>query len=451
MPAGRLIYRVYASALGSDWLDGRGRREGVSRTAQLLIRPSISALRRALAPPLRHVLDAATEAARDAHAPLWAVGGPVRDLAVGRAIRDLDFATDRPAPLAEAIAETLGGRVHLEPRFGTASVTGGTPEAPWRIDLAALRTEHYVRPGALPTVRLGATIEADLARRDFTVNALALPLTAEAGRGLIDPLGGLADLAARRLRVLHAASFRDDGTRLWRAARFAARLDLRPDAETARCIAEGARWLDAISARRLWREFALVAAEPCAGAAVRLLDRWGILAAANPALALTAESRAALARVRGALPPEVLLALLLAVRGTAERAAAVARLGAPRDAARAVEDAARLLALPVTPTAEAVEAAAGSLLAAHQAVRLLDPARRPLLAAVARWERTRPPLTTTEVIALGIPAGPRLGAALAGLRRARYLGTLRDAPAARALVRRWVVEGLPSAAERNRR
>lgn len=454
MPAGRLIYRVYASALGSDWLDGRGRREGVSRTAQLLIRPSISALRRALAPPLRHVLDAATEAARDAHAPLWAVGGPVRDLAVGRAIRDLDFATDRPAPLAEAIAETLGGRVHLEPRFGTASVTGGTPEAPWHIDLAALRTEHYVRPGALPTVRLGATIEADLARRDFTVNALALPLTAEAGRGLVDPFGGLADLTARRLRVLHAASFRDDATRLWRAARFAARLDLRPDAEAARLIAEGARWLDAISARRLWREFALVAAEPRAGAAVRLLDRWGILAAARPALALTAESRAALARVRGALPPEVLLALLLAVRGTAERAAAVARLGAPRGAARAVEDAARLLALPVTPTVEAVEAveaAAGSLLAAHQAVRLLDPARRPLLAAVARWERARPLLTTTEVIALGIPAGPRLGAALAGLRRARYLGTLRDAPAARALVRRWAVEGLPSAAERNRR
>ncbi|MFA7297219.1 MAG: hypothetical protein WC211_08565 [Dehalococcoidia bacterium] len=385
--------------------------------------------------------------------PLWAVGGPVRDLAVGLPVRDLDLATPDPAALAEVLAATLDGRAHVEPRFGTASVTGSPAKAPWRVDLAALRTEHYVRPGALPTVRLGATIEADLARRDFTVNAVALALTAEAGRGILDPFGGLDDLAAGRLRVLHAASFRDDATRLWRAARFAARLRLRPDTETARCIAEGTRWLDAISARRLWREFALVAAEPRATAAVRLLDRWGILAAAHPALALDEESRAALGRARGPLPAEVLLALLLAGRGAADRAAAVARLGAPRDAARAVEDAAMLLALPPAPPPAfaTLEAAARSIPTARAAVRLLDLDRRPLLTALARWERTSAPLAAAEVAALGIAPDPRLGAALAELRRARYVGTLSSAPAARALVRRWAAEGLPTAPERIRR
>ncbi len=385
--------------------------------------------------------------------PLWVVGGPVRDLAAGLPVRDLDLVTPDPARLAEVLARTLGGRAHVEPRFGTASVAGGPAEAPWHLDLAAPRTEHYVGPGALPTVRLGATIEADLARRDFTINAVALPLTPSAGRGVLDPYGGLDDLAARRLRVLHSASFRDDATRLWRAARFAARLRLRPDAETARLLAEGVRWLDAVSARRRWREFTLVAAEPRAGAAVRLLDDWGILAAAHPALALTAASRAALHRNRGPIPVEVLLALLLATCHPAERAAGIARLGAPRDAARAVEDAATLLALPAAapPSFATLEVAARSIATAREAVRLLDPTRRPLLAALARWERTASPLGASEVVALGIAPGPRLGAALAELRRARYVGTLRGAPAARALVRRWAAEGAPPAVERTPR
>ena len=422
----------------------------MSRTDQLLTRPSRKTLRRALDPSLRRVLDAAIAAAEADDAPLWSVGGPVRDLAVGLPVRDLDLATDRPAALATRIAAALDVRAREEPRFGTASVAGVHRGMTWHLDLAALRTEHYVRPGTLPTVHLGATIEADLARRDFTVNAVALALTPRAGRGVIDPFGGLDDLAARRLRVLHAASFRDDATRLWRAARFAARLRLRPDAEAARLIREGVQWLPAISARRLWREFALVAAEPRAAAAVGLLDRWEILAATHPALALDETSRAALRRVRGPIAPEALYALLLASRDPSGRAAATARLGAPRAATQAAEDAASLLTLPraAAPSFETIEAAARTAEAGRVAARLLDPTLRALLAATAKWERTRSHLTPAEVVALGIEPGPGLGAALAELRRARYVGTLNSASAARLLVRRWAAEGRPPTSER---
>jgi tRNA nucleotidyltransferase (CCA-adding enzyme) len=420
-----------------------GRRKRVSRTAQLLTRPSLTALRRALPSPLRGPLDAAIAAAEAARLPLWAVGGPIRDLAAGLPVRDLDLATTDATALATRVASTLGARAHDEPRFLTASVEGDR----WRLDLATLRTEHYVRPGALPTVRQAATIEADLARRDFSVNAMALPLVPSAGRGLIDPRGGLEDLRARRLHVLHTASFRDDATRLWRAARFAARLRLKPDRETAQLIEEGRVWLPVISARRLWREFARVAAEPRADAAVRLLDRWGILAAAHPALAPTEAARIALRHLRGPIDPDALLALLLAPAAPTARVDAATRLGAPRTATLAVEDAALLLALAATdegPDEGALRLASGAAEAARAAVATLAPDRRAFLRALARWEHTRSPLTPAEVIALGIPSGPALGAALAELRRARYLGTLKGVPAARRLVRMWAAQGLPA-------
>ncbi len=408
------------------------------------MRPSVTALRRALPPALRTSLDHAIAVADELGLGLWAVGGPVRDLVAGLPLRDLDLAINGPTSrLVARLAADLDAQAHEEPRFGTASLTGTTATGdPWVLDLARLRTERYVRPGALPTVSLDATIEADLARRDFSVNAVALPLSraAASGRksGLVDPYGGLEDPAARRLRILHPASFRDDATRLWRAARFAARLRLRPDRATARAIAEDVHYLETISPRRLWRELALVAAEPRAAAAVSLLDRWGILAATHPALTLTEQSRAALRRLRGATTPELLLAVLLATREPQERSAALARLGAPRTATRSVEDAAKLLALSASSDPDTLQQASPTVPAARDAVRLLDPSRRIQLAALRRWELTKSPLSAHELRTLGIEAGTAMGEALAELRRARYLGTLNGAPAARRLVRTWV-------------
>ncbi|MCK9496869.1 MAG: hypothetical protein M0R75_15445, partial [Dehalococcoidia bacterium] len=188
------------------------------------MRPTRHALLTALSPDARALLAAAEDAARALHVDLWLVGGGVRDLAAGRPLHDVDlaFEGDRRA-YVDAIAVRLpeGTEIERTDRFGTASIhTASDHGGGARLDLARLRTERYVAPGALPEVRVAHSIESDLARRDFTVNAIALALVRDGatveGDGtdgddaIYDPFGGLADLAARRLRVLHDRSFIDD-------------------------------------------------------------------------------------------------------------------------------------------------------------------------------------------------------------------------------------------------
>jgi tRNA nucleotidyltransferase/poly(A) polymerase len=142
----------------------------------------------------------------------YLVGGAVRDLLLGAEHPDLDLAVEGDAV---ELARRLGAEPVAHERFSTATVDlDGV-----RVDLARTRAETYPHPGALPEVE-PAPLERDLARRDFTVNAMALPLD---GRGqLVDPHGGRVDLRAGLLRVLHPGSFADDPTRALRAARYAA-------------------------------------------------------------------------------------------------------------------------------------------------------------------------------------------------------------------------------------
>jgi poly(A) polymerase len=139
---------------------------------------------------------------------VWVVGGAVRDAALGREILDLDLAVaSDPGAVAKTIGRGLGEHAfELSAEFGTWRVA--SPSRGWQIDVTALR---------------GETIEADLAERDFTIGAVAVPL---AGGELIDPHAGLADLRERRLRAVGEESFAADPLRLLRAARLAAELDL---------------------------------------------------------------------------------------------------------------------------------------------------------------------------------------------------------------------------------
>lgn len=282
------------------------------------MRPTPVRLRRVLAEDLRRLLDAAVAAALARGLALWAVGGCVRDVALSVPPGEVDLAVDGDVePIARSAAAALGlprGAVRFEPRFGTASVelAGGAG----RLDLSRLRTERYARPGALPEVRFSATIEQDLRRRDFTVNAVALLLSAP-GEGpragvVVDPLSGIADLEAGVLRALHPRSFADDATRIWRGARYAARFSLRPDPPTRRLIEEGARHLAPVSGHRLWSEFERLAGERRVGAALALLAGWGALSGTHPGLGAEGGALRALRRRRGPLPADLLVALLLA-------------------------------------------------------------------------------------------------------------------------------------------
>ncbi len=193
----------------------------------------------------------------------YLVGGAVRDALRRRRVRDIDVAVEGDAvALARAWARASGGRFAASSAFGTAAVELGPAAAPLRVDFATSRAESYPSPAALPRVR-PAAIGDDLARRDFTINAMAIALNGPAKGALLDPFGGRADLARGIVRMLHPGSARDDPTRAYRAVRFALRFGFRIARETKRWIADAidSGAFEQLSGDRLRREILLLFAE----------------------------------------------------------------------------------------------------------------------------------------------------------------------------------------------
>jgi tRNA nucleotidyltransferase (CCA-adding enzyme) len=219
------------------------------------------------------------------------VGGAVRDLLLDSTPRELDVVVgDNRQPFAQAaplFARDLAARLGVpagateHERFGTALVEwdGG------RIDIATRRAESYPMPGALPEVRIG-TLEEDLERRDFTVNAIAVCLGGQRCGEVRAVPHAQSDLEQGRLRALHEQSFSDDPTRLLRMARYAARLGFEIEAHTATLArsAIGARALDTVSGARIGAELRLALSEPNAVAALGAMDELGVLSALHPRL-----------------------------------------------------------------------------------------------------------------------------------------------------------------------
>ncbi|HEU5252793.1 MAG TPA: hypothetical protein VFU16_05650 [Solirubrobacterales bacterium] len=203
---------------------------------------------------------------RQAEEPVYLVGGAVRDLLLGHPRADVDLVVVGDAA---ALAGRLGGAAAEHERFGTAKVEVEGHE----IDVATARTESYPEPGSLPVVAPAEDVEADLGRRDFTINAMAIPLDGEAR--LVDPHGGEGDLGRGLLRVLHPRSFEDDPTRAVRAARYAARFGfgLEPETEALLRKADPA----AVSADRRRAELERLAAEATAVRGFELLVEWGLV------------------------------------------------------------------------------------------------------------------------------------------------------------------------------
>jgi tRNA nucleotidyltransferase (CCA-adding enzyme) len=395
------------------------------------------------------------------------VGGAVRDLLLGHWPRELDVtvATDA-AGLAEALAAAISpserayGRV-VEPvlheRFRTASLTW----AYGRIDVAELRAESYASPGALPDVRPG-TVEEDLARRDFTVNAISLPLGGE-GVGLLSVDGALEDLAGGKLRVLHELSFRDDPTRILRLARYAARLGFTIEPQTRRlaeeALAGGA--LSTVSGGRVGAELLLALGEAGARAALASLEQLGVLAALGVAapfddeLAASAEALLprdgrreallmAVALGAGDGPAVELLDGLEVAGEVRDRALAAASDagGLAEQLVRAVAEldggsVAALTVLDSTPVEAA--ALAGAVAGRH------DPrAARAVEDWLTRARHVRLEIDGNDLIDAGVPEGPEVGARLAVALRRKREGAL----AGRAQELRAALDGGTGPAER---
>jgi tRNA nucleotidyltransferase (CCA-adding enzyme) len=349
---------------------------------------------------------------------LWLVGGAVRDALLGEPVRDLDVVVEGDAI---AVARRLGEIVSEHDRFGTAEVR--LPGSGVKVNLAAARTETYARPGALPDVTLGATVADDLQRRDFTINAMAVAL--DDGREL-SVAHARDDLAARRLRVLHDRSFRDDPTRILRMVRYAERLGLTVDDHTAElaraAVADGAL-LD-VTRDRIANELRLALEEPDPLATLAAMHDW--TAGATPRVDV------ALARRAGALLPDARLDLLAVASGAIGDARAAQRniqwFDESRPARRRAAEAAgadalaqelndaqrpsQIVAVARRRPAEMV-ALAGALGAQEPARRYLDELRHVALA-----------IDGHDLLAAGVPEGPAVREALERALAARLDGTI---------------------------
>ena len=217
-------------------------------------------LLRALPQERLSLLCALGNLADESGAPLYLVGGVVRDLLLKRENWDLDLAVEGDGvAFARLVADRYGAGLAVFERFATARLTFTDG---LKMDLATTRRESYAQPADLPAVQ-PAPIEEDLSRRDFTINAIAIQLNPQQFGCVLDPYGGRRDLRARTIRVLHAGSFDDDPTRIFRAIRFEQRFGFRLERTTLRLLTQAAstNLIQRLSGPRLQNEILLLFAE----------------------------------------------------------------------------------------------------------------------------------------------------------------------------------------------
>ena len=235
----------------------------------------------ALPPDYQEYLQLIRQLGAERNLPLYFVGGFVRDWLLGRPSLDFDLVVVGPAiPLAEEVQRHVGGYLHTHGRFGTAK-WWPTPDHP-PLDFITARAETYAHPGALPTVR-PSHIADDLARRDFTINTIAVRVDGAQWGQLVDEWGGVADLDGRLVRVLHPQSFIDDATRIWRAIRYEQRLGFALEPNTAEWLRRDLGYLHHLSGDRIRHELEYILHEPQRIPMLARLDELGILATLHPA------------------------------------------------------------------------------------------------------------------------------------------------------------------------
>ena len=377
---------------------------------------------------------------------VYLVGGPVRDGLLGVPILDLDFSVEGDAVgLARLIAKRIGGHLTVHPRFGTATVA----LASIRVDLVTARRESYRGPGQLPDVTPG-TIGEDLSRRDFTINAMAMPLLLE-DAGLLDPMGGLNDLEGGMVRVLHPLSFADDPTRMFRAVRYEQRFGFLIDEETLELMdsAISSGHMNAVSADRWRHELDRILDEEDPGPALLRAAERGLLAGLQPAW----RDCPGLQRL-GAMKSDVRerddwLAALFSHLSVEDGEAVINRLRLSGHVADLARDTMLLR------DAEAdVSKAAPRPSELYRALSVLDPAAvacraklacDPSLARVLQryldeLRFVKPVLTGEGLLAMGVPQGPLVGRMLERIREARLDGFVASEEEERALAHKLLAQ-----------
>ncbi|MGH3346193.1 MAG: CCA tRNA nucleotidyltransferase [Nocardioides sp.] len=233
------------------------------------------------------VLGPLGERFRAAGHELHLVGGPVRDALLGRAVSDLDLTTSaRPEETERLVAGWADAVWDIGRAYGTIGLRHGD----WHVEITTYRSESYDPESRKPEVNYGDSLEGDLLRRDFTVNAMAISVP---DRAFADPFGGIVDLAHRQLRTPGRPedSFSDDPLRMMRAARFAAQLGFEVAPEVVAAMAAMAGRIEIISAERVRDELVKLVCAPRPRRGLTLLVETGLAGQVLPELPALALER----------------------------------------------------------------------------------------------------------------------------------------------------------------
>ena len=348
---------------------------------------------------------------------LYLVGGSVRDMLMGREGTDTDITVVGDAcELARRFAQATAGQCTIHERFGTATVrTNGES-----IDLITARSEAYPAPGALPKVRPG-TLEQDLARRDFSINAMAMSLD---NSTLIDHHNGQADLTRQVVRTLHPNSFQEDPTRILRAIRYEQRLHFRltelTKSQLIRALENQA--LDSVSGDRVRHELERATRERPALPIFKRMSELGVFRAVHPSW--DPDFR----QIPKDWNPEPMGWIVASTWNCVPDAleSIIRRLNMPREwsrtlrAGKQLQRAIQRITEESTPddVCEALDPL-GKTLEGLDMPKLAPEAAGAISKYLSEWRDVRPELDGRDLIEMGVPEGPERGQLMRNLRRLR--------------------------------
>jgi len=407
-----------------------------------------SQIERQLPVELVTFIQKAGEIAASQEQGLYLVGGVVRDLLLGQTNFDLDLVVEGNAiGLAQHLAKINQGKITTHPRFNTAKLQWDK----WSVDLATARSETYVKPGALPTVTSGS-INNDLLRRDFTINAMAIELNPSHYGELIDLYGGRNDLEHKLIRILHEKSFTDDATRIWRGLRYEQRLDFQLEPTTLKLLKQDIPMLDTISGDRIRYELECILREERPEKVLRRAEELGVLPKLSPTLkgnSWLAEKFKQARKISFPNPPviELYLAILVYPLTNEENELLISFLRLPKSLAQTLRDTISLKAeLPSLGKPElspsgiyhilhsySLQAVTANSLACDSSM-----ARQHIQLFLDKLRYVKSALTGNDLQKMGIAPGPRMKEILQRLHEARLDGKVTSKQREKKLVEGWL-------------
>jgi tRNA nucleotidyltransferase (CCA-adding enzyme) len=389
-------------------------------------------LEHTLPPRLVDFLKQAGEKAAQCNGQVYIVGGVVRDLLLCIDNFDIDITVEGNAvALARELSRSAFDRITVHKQFNTATIKFDQ----WNIDFVTARSEIYEYPGALPKIT-PASLEEDLKRRDFTINAMAIGLSGKNYGELYDPCNGKTDLQSRNIRILHEKSFVDDSTRIWRGLRYEQRLGFQMEQRTLELLIRDIPMLDTVSGERIRYEIECILKEKYPERVFSRAFRLGVLGSLNTFIKFDTRKEEWFLRAREMNCPNVPSDLLYWLLFTYEldmenREKLIARLHLPKQIAQALRDChaikerLEMLAAPDITNSQIYRllcAYSPSAIIANIIAVEEDESRKALNLYIEKLKNVKAIISGSDLLKMGFEQGPQLKELLDAVLDARLNG-----------------------------